>query len=772
MLLKSNRKPLPSMRKASRNNHGYTLQTVIVIAILVSAAVGASVVLYRAINSNTDVRSITDLAGSNAPSRPHSFVVEKTSASVGATPRDVPSANIRWSPPLYTGHPQLEGTPASLLYKIEYGCADPADSTEISELADVTLDNIPDPDNDPMDSTPGDGLDETRLDIDGPQTMYSDSTVLSLPTRILEELFPSSSPPSNVYCILEAQAYTCSNAQTADCANPGDNASLTGDDDALTGQEIYSLEGGPIRFELTRGPSEVQNIATTLPYRTATQNRVDISWETPEYTGVGEAYLYEIQWAQRKSTDAETNFEEASFMPAGTICTVGNIYSHEFTLNSDTTDLENELAVDFRITPYAVTQAAANAAVPANSYICPSSDNIAGTHTDLIGVELLESSPTTVTPPTLTLSIPASENISSTTTDEQKRAVLDNRFIRVEMSWGAVTNASSYELQWSRADGSGTTNSRVSPTTDPVTDPVTATLNLENDRAYNFNLTVNLLDNEPVSTNLCAIILHSQRTPIPDLEVFPIGEGLRIRIAPHNQARFCDSQIVALTAMAAPATQHYKVQVYDPTSCTGTYPDQQCSDVYFRCLNFDSNRAAEEVVVTGLTAGNTYEVEVIAGHTCDETAKTIGFTIPGSNPNRYGYPSASVTQQATPLVASTAPLAPPSLTVTYDPSTQWTASWGVVSGATGYIFTLDHDSTVSTDMTRYAYTPTSRDASFSTPSGSTPSGSFTCSKSSNTVVTCSKIPDDSDTSTDFKVTVQAVSPTGISTTTSDRGTHP
>ena len=772
-------------KKARRDNRGYTLQTVIVMSILIAAAVGASVVLYRAVSSNTDVRSVTDLAGSNAPSRPHGFSVERTVASVGSPGRSVPSATIRWSPPLYTGQPELEGTPASLLYKVDYGCAPPSTTPffGITELADITLENIPDSDpNNPMDLVTTPNIDESRLDPDGPQTNYGESTELSIPERILDLLFPSHNQhPDTLYCILQAQAYTCSDAQTEDCANPGDNASRT--DDPLTGQEIYSLESDPIRFELNRAPSELQTPAATVLYRSATENRVDLSWETPEYTGAGAAYLYEIQWQQRETDEDATDFEASGFTPQGEQCTVGNTHSLALTLNHDTSDADLELIADIRITPYAVTPAtAADAAVPP-AFTCPTASpiisEVAGTSTLLTGIELLETQPASVPSPTLTLSRLAAANIP-TTPDAQKRTALNNLYVDIQAT--AVVNVpktrsynlESFELRWSRADGGSTPNTRVisAPTTitnpsNPAQDRYSApvTLNLENDKAYDFNLTANFDNDETRQISSCSVISHSQRTPLPDLEVIPISEGLRIRISPHNQVSFCTAPVTTLSGnLAPPTTQHYKVRVYYPAStCTGEYPDEQCPNEYNQCITATTGTtspSAEEVVAAGLTAGISYETEVIAGHGCDATAKTIGFTIPSPNPNDYGYPSAPVVQTAAPQAASTAISMPTNLMVTYDSgTTKWTAQWGVVTGAVGYLFTLDHDSADNADATRYAYIPSNRATDFSAPA---PIDQFTCSKSSATLLSC-VVDDDGDTATDFTVTVQAVGSSGVST---------
>ena len=781
---KLKRKLLADKQKARRNNGGYTLQTVIVMSILIAAAVGASVVLYRAVSSNTDARSVTDLAGSNAPSRPHGFSVERTVASVGTPARSVPSATVRWSPPLYTGQPELEGTPASLLYKVDYGCGIPGTGDIPSELDRLELDNIPE---NPTDLTgPSDpaNVDESKLGI---QAYYSDSTGINLSAResateLLDNLFPNTtSPPPKAHCILQAQAYTCSNAQTQVCANPDANPPR-----ALTGQEIYSLESDPIRFELNRAPSELQTPAATVQYRSPTQNRVDLSWETPEYTGAGAAYLYEIQWQQRETDEDATDFEASGFTPQGEQCTVGNTHSLALTLNHDTSDADLELIADIRITPYAVTPAtAADAAVPP-AFTCPTTSpttsEIAGTSTPLTGIELLATQPASVPSPTLAISIPSSENISSTDTDAQKRAALDNLYVdaqataTVDVPRTRSYNLESFELRWSGADGEDTPNTRVIPAPTPMTHPtvltqdrysVPVTLNLENDKAYNFSLTANFDNDETRQVSICAVIYHSQRTPVPDLEVIPISGGLRIRISPHNQTNFCNGPVTALSSPTTPAptTQHYKVRVYSPAStCTGDYPDGQCTDVYNQCIAATTGTtrpSAEEVVETGLTAGTSYEVEVIAGHGCDATAKTIGFTIPSPNPNDYGYPSAPVVQSAVPLAASTAITAPSGLTVTYDSGeSEWTAQWGVVTGAIGYFFILDHDSADNADATRYAYIPSGRTTSFSAPA---PINPFTCSRSSDGTMLSCVVDDDGNTATDFTVTVQAVGSSGVST---------
>lgn len=799
-----NQKLRPIQKRAHRDDRGYTLQTIIVMSILIAAAVGASVVLFRAVSTNTDVRSLTDLAGSNAPSRPHGFSVEKTVVSVGSSPaRSVPSATIRWSPPLYTGQSQLEGTPASVLYKVDYGCADPDDVPAISELADITLENIPDLDsNNPTDTVSTMDEDESKLDPDGAQTHYGKSTELSIPKRIPEDLFPSSSPPDSVYCILQAQAYTCSDAQTEDCANPGDNAYRT--DDPLTGREIYSLESESIRFELSRGVSEPpQQLETAVSDWTSTQNSITLSWNAPEYTGAGGTLIYEIQWEQRKPNEDEINFDPP--VPGGPPivpdpfgpqrseeCTRSNTHTISLDLNADnlpSNDLGLELAVDFRITPYTVAAIVPTDAVPP-TFSCPTSDTIAGDHIDIKGILLAPSMPTTLNiQPSSTSPMPNEIDLkfeSIPTMDAEKREALNDQEINVKVRWRVdedeEANVDSYDLTWSRADGTGTASSlsvekpfMYQPTPANPDKTLEVDIDLENDKAYNFNLTKNLSDGQTLPTNLCATITQRERTPTPEVEVVPGSDELLIRIAPLSQERFCNPRIVTLDAAV---TQHYKVRVYDPatSTCTGLYPDRQCSGEDNQCVTAtaptDPNRpSAEEIVVTGLTASTTYEVEVIAGHTCDDAANTIGFTIPSSNPMNYGYPSAPVTQRATTTTASVAPAVPTNVSATFvagaDPTNcdtqslsdcdRWNLSWTeATSGATGYLFTIDHDTSQptppDTDAKRYVYTPSNRETSFSARS---PVGEFTCSKS-GTTITCTVIDDDqgctsSHTNLQFKV---------------------
>lgn len=854
------RKLRPIQKRAHRDNRGYTLQTIIVMSILIAAAVGASVVLFRAVSTNTDVRSLTDLAGSNAPSRPHGFSVEKTTELVDkgeATERSVPSAAIRWSPPLYTGQTQLEGTPASVLYKVDYGCADPADSADINDLADITLENIPDSSPDPTDDATTPDVDESKLDTDGPQTHFGDSTELSIldgditehsiPERILRVLFPNPTslitPPDTVYCILQAQAYTCSDAQTEDCANPGDNASET--NNALTGREIYSLESEPIRFELSRAPTEILNLEYDVPPEgmTATNNRVDLIWDAPEFTGTGEAFLYEIQWAQRGDNDGETDFDTATIPTNRTRCTVGNAYSLDLKLDADDPpDSVNELIVDIRITSYAVTEEVARNAVseqpplpratPWRRFVCPTknSDNeyldsatldypnhntgdrigFPGGQTDLIDI-LLTTPPPTEEPRRLTIqnspTYPSVDQLAliyetiPTAPPAQKIAVLGKPYmpyITVPVRWrvdaGEEENIDSYELQWSRADGSGASGSLsvnkpfqdqylATPANPPKT--LEVRLDLENNRAYNFSFAKKLSTGQDVTTSLCTVISHPLRTPTPEIEVIPrastASAELLVRIAPSGQERFCDYQKVDRVFTPLPrVTEHYKVRVYNPaSSCTGDYPNERCSDVSNQCKSVTTGinrQAVEEVAVTSLTHSTTYEVEVIAGHTCDDAAMTIAID-PPSPPNldRYGYSSAPITKTVT------TPAAPVALTVSAtfvagddptncDPQSlsdcdRWNLSWTEVSGATGYLFTIDHDTSQptppDTDAKRYVYTSSSRATSFSARS---PVGEFTCSKS-GTTITCAVIDDDQASTpphTNLEFKVWSVSASGIS----------
>lgn len=741
--------------KARRDNRGYTLQTIIVMSVLIAAAAGASVVLLRAVSSNTDARSFTDTSGTNVPSRPHSFVVEKTLATVGS--RTVPSATVRWSPPLYTGFTRFEPIPgegeqpvdassASLLYRAEYGCADPADSTEISELADITLENIPDlTANDPMDDPDTAEIDESKRDIDGPQTHFGSSTELSIPERILGELFPVSMPPETVYCILRATAYTCPNAPTQPCANPGDNESRT--DNALTDNEIYSLESEFIRFELSRAPTEILIPEYVVPSAgiTNTHNRIDLAWSAPEYTGARDGILYEIKWVQRGDGDDETDFDTAIIPSEQTKCTVGNTYSLDLKLDTDDPpDSMNELIVDIRITPYATTQDAVDAAVPP-AFSCRSpSGQIAAEPTDWHGIELVENGFVPVElRPALTIGIATSlENVPADADADEKRAYLQSSFVNalagitLDLPETRSYNLENYELRWSRTDGTGTTNSRVidAPPTFTTVPPSqqryssSAILNLEHNRAYDFTLTANFSNGETRTTSNCAVISHPERTPAPALDVIPAAASLRVRITPINQAiqaNLCNSPIIATPSH--PSTQHYKVRVYNPASAcipTGDYPDRQCADDnYSQCIVAES--AAKEIVVTGLTAGIAYEVEVISGHTCNTSSRNIGFTIPSSNPNNYGYPSRPVTARAIPNADVTVPV-PNNLQnigIDYteviirdnDPNTHdpvdpdqkgtWIVKWEfpIADRAIGFLVTVQHSASFDPDMPVLVY---------------------------------------------------------------------
>lgn len=794
---------LEAVPKTRSDNRGYTLQTVIVMAILVASAVGASVVLYRAINSNTDVRSFTDLAGSNAPSLPHSLVVERTTSEVGG--RTVPSATVSWSPPLYTGHPQLEGTPASLQYKVEYGC---------SELADITLSNIPDDTtNDPMDDSTTAEIDESKLDPDGLQTMYSDVPSFSIPDRVVEELFLVAMPPETVYCILQAQAYTCTNAQTQACANPGDNESRTGADDVLTGSEIYSLESEPIRFELSREPTEIRNPKAVVSYLTApsASNRVEITWDAPEFTGVDETLVYEVRWQQRKPDEDVFNFgldpvtgnpptpPPASGPQPNRLCTSSASHTLVLPYNANAVTPQGKyLTVDIRITPFAATKAEAAQAVPSNSFQCApsrfSSVNLDPDNSvELHSIRLTPAIPTTLNDqPSDTSPSPSEIHLRfediPTATDAAKRQALENSEVDVKVRWRVDAdeegNVNSYDLTWSRADGVGSAGlmkiekpfQYLETTATPPNPAMTleADIDLENDKAYNFILTKNLVGGEAVSTSFCGVISHRQRTPTPEVVVAPRSDTeLIVRIAPPDQERFCGSRGITLSA---PATQHYKVRVYDPASiCAspGDYPNKQCSsDAYNECkVTAVVNRpAAEEVGVTGLTASTTYEVEVIAGHTC--ATNTIGFTIPSPNPMEYGYPSAPVIVQATTTASAvTPPAAPTGVSATFSASDatmnydRWVLRWTEVSGATSYSFTIDHDTTMpampDTDARRYVYAPSNTPASFA---ARAPIAEFTCSKS-GTTFTCTVRDDDPSSSTpqtNLKFEVWAIGEAGIS----------
>lgn len=546
---------LEAVPKTRSDNRGYTLQTVIVMAILVASAVGASVVLYRAINSNTDVRSFTDTAGSNVPSRPHNFVVEPRIATIPVpTKRPVPSATVRWSPPLYTGFTRFEEQPvdassASLLYEVEYGCSIPGVGVALSEL------ELSDFERNPTDNTATADIDESEL---GLHTLYLDNPGVSFHNSatneadaMLQNLFPDPMDlPDTAHCILQAKAYTCPQAPADPCANPPDPDNR---------EEIYSLESELIRFELSRAPTEILNPEYIVPTEgmTATNNRIDLVWGTPEYTGAGEAHLYEIKWAQREDDDDPTDFNTATIPDSETRCTVGNAHSLDLTLNA-------ELIVDIRITPYAydaTTPIPVDTAVPPN-FTCPSSDDlIAGEPTDWHGIELVvNGSVPDDDLPTLTITevLPSSQRLQ-TANDADKRTYLQNRFVNLqagitlEVPKTTSYNLENYELRWSRADGTGTSNSRVitdlgTPTEfippPPPTPPLlheryssSVILNLAYEKAYNFTLIANFDNGEARISNNCAVITHSKRTPTPEVVVAPRSDTeLIVRIAPDRKS--------------------------------------------------------------------------------------------------------------------------------------------------------------------------------------------------------------------------------------------
>lgn len=738
--------------KARRDNRGYTLQTIIVMSVLIAAAAGASVVLLRAVSSNTDARSFTDTSGTNVPSRPHSFVVEKTLATVGSRTISptVPSATVRWSPPLYTGFTRstqlgeeeqpVDASSASLLYEVEYGCGIPGQGEVPSLLSDLEFGNF---DRNPTDDTSTNNIDESEL---GLHTLYLENPGVSFidpetdeADAMLQNLFPdTTNPPDTAHCILQAKAYTCPQAPADPCANPDATPPRP-----LTNNEIYSLESEFIRFELSRTPTEILIPEYVVPSAgiTNTHNRIDLAWSAPEYTGARPGILYEIKWAQRGDGDDETDFDTAIIPSEQTKCTVGNTYSLDLKLDADDPpDSMNELIVDIRITPYATTQAVADAAVPLQFECRLGSNDLAAEPTDWHGIELVENGFVPVElRPALTIGIATSlENVPADADADEKRAYLQSSFVNalagiaLDLPETRSYNLENYELQWSRTDGTGTTNSRVidAPSTFTTVPPSqqryssSAILNLEHNRAYDFTLTANFSNGETRTTSNCAVISHPERTPAPALDVIPAAASLRVRITPINQANLCNSPIIATPSH--PSTQHYKVRVYNPASAcipTGDYPDRQCADDnYSQCIVAES--AAKEIVVTGLTAGTAYEVEVISGHTCNTSSRNIGFTIPSPNPSNYGYPSRPVTARAIPNAGGTVPNNLTGIGTTYaevtidhdnDPDTpdrvdpnqkgSWVVSWKlpIADRAIGFLVTVQHRASFDPDMPVLAY---------------------------------------------------------------------
>jgi len=644
----------------SSDTRGYTLQTVIVSAILLSTAVLASVVLYRAITTNTDVRAFADLTGDNAPTRPHGFSVEHYLEA------GVPSARVRWSPPLYTGHPQLAGSPTLLNYEATYNCEDSRGEDDMSDMDDIALEDVTIlPDTSPH-----------MTDLTEPEI-----PLIGNDDNVLEPEFGTESTFLTGHCLISVRAFTCPDASSnTPCMIEGNK----------TGAEIY---GPPAehRFSISKTPTIPELLEVRL---------IDpgsrlwvISWNSPEYLGSNnpERLIYQVE--QRSRPEVDIPPDPYPYMDP--TCTFNNF----FLLST----MEDRL-YDVRITAQIIAENVDLSPIQnQNTFTCP--DVISANENSAIELPEINSEfltiPDTPTGFSILPALPDSEaagfNAEPLVRNEQTEELVG--FV---IDLPSDPSVDSYILQWNRADSIGVVETQ--ELTDTQAEIV---LSLNNGVAYKFSLWARNSQGTSDPLEDCTTVATKHRYLTPNLSVIPRGNELKINIAKPNQQRYCQSESFCFDnptnsclppSIGATPPAEYKIRIFKTdTECTDTlvFPNTTCtSDDIVICTDAPGSLELEkEIIVSSLDADQEYTVEVIAGTNCNDVDMEIN-----NNASPFAsFPVAANAMTTSAIGSISADIMPGTPMIMYNNTDMdWTVEWDAPTNKDGlelYLatFTLSRD---------------------------------------------------------------------------------
>jgi len=644
----SRRLPTPTQQQPAPSHNladagGYTLQTIIVSAVLVLVAVTASIVLYTAISNNADVRAFADLTSENSPTRPSGFTIayDIDRGDDPDNPLDpVPTATIGWSPPLYTGQPVLAGSPSLLNYEVSYTCA--------------KMDAMDD-DGNPI------GLEQVAL----PETPRRDD--VAIPefnlgrTQVLAVLDSDFETDDNLLvgnCLISVRAYTCPDASPEDPC---------GINDTKDGSEIY----GPAsehRFVISKLPLSLD--LDSIQVEVLDDGGLLIVWENPTYLGTQdpEKLIYKVEPNVRPRDEDPPSSDEQPFGTTS-LCFSGN--SAE--LDAPPTDM----VLDVKVTPQFITDPDQEL----SGTDCPSIDQVIDVPDLAFELFSLEASSAELPPETptgLTFALANAEPQSYDAAPLVARSVTEE-LISWNITWtDPDANADSYLFQWARADGLG------QPESQQVSNPE-ITLALLNGVAYDFSVTAQNAEGVSDPLQACTVVATAHRHLTPNLVVTPRSSELQIKIAPFEQEKYCQSETFCLNnSCQPPPPAQYKIRVYETAiSCdlTRSFPDQLCtnSDMIYCAEAPTGDALITERIIANLSADTEYTVEAIAGSRCDAANGTINNTHDGNQPPGILFASLPVTATAT-VTASSADVFPEvaDLTVTVgDDGRSWNIDWSI-----------------------------------------------------------------------------------------------
>jgi len=618
----------------SSDTRGYTLQTVIVSAILLSTAVLASVVLYRAITTNTDVRAFADLTGDNAPTRPHGFSVDHYFDDPDEDGSLIPAARVRWSPPLYTGQPQLAGSPSLLNYEATYNCEDSGRYDE--DVEDIPLGEV----------TAADGMIEEQL----MEPEFDLAGDLVQAEEILGDEFVVGMGAQRGHCVVSVRAWTCPDISPE---NP-----LCDE-----GQRIYGL-AEEFRFVLSTLSSAPRNVEIN-----STDNFLLVSWETPENIALTQASItsgnnlfYKVEWWERGAIGTMPNLDVPADMKK---CTFNNFYPILTMRN---------MVYDIRITTQifntdADIENAEKMIESMNGNQCPTDDDLLN---DVLSDQIMMNldldpdadSPfiefydlTAVTlelpeiPSNLNIALADSEPSSYDATQIIQNPIYqDGRILeRVDwtLSWDRSDNVDSYILEWARADLNESIESQV--ISNPETGMPKIILSLDNGVSYNFSLRARNSVGVSEPLEVCTTVATRHRYLSPSVSSFTADEEIKIIISKPSQARYCQLESFCINDTCMPpslmSSSQYKIRIHSDDDNPSDPNDAECAEnppafPNATCTNDDivicvsapdhTELVRELILLSSLVESEiiqgddtSFVVEVIAGNNCSASTKIM-----------------------------------------------------------------------------------------------------------------------------------------------------
>lgn len=545
---------------------GYTLQTIIVSAILLVVATTASVALYRAITTSADVRSFADLtseANERAPTKPHNFSVRQKDGI----------ATVKWSAPLYTGTPQLSGSPSPLDYEIEYL---------------------------------------------NPDDCYMDATVTSLPPLIggegeeIEVKIPLPDLDNTITCSLEVRITAIDDQQI-----PGEPAVetliLSRAASAPTGITVLKIGSGAlISWEAPENTGSGK-VGETLFYKVEIGNNLGENNEIP------------VQ-APYPVCTFDDNYEADSIAENNSMRITSYVYISNMGL-----DLSAPMCPQELDDPYSEMNTYQIIVIPSDI----STETTLPTET--VDTTVPTDTPPPETESSVIVFLPKSdvlgppdrpENVRISTepsSDLRNPIVLLRRGVSTDvvvakLEWDHADTARRYFLEWSRADGLGASNFREidSPTT---VDQPSIFFSLENGVGYNFVLWAENSFGEGEQFQNCTAVSTNVRPIKPEVEVSATNDTeLLVRITTPTYADSCIPKSYCFSNLQAcvPASpSHYRIRINKTTvSCPEngpTFPTKSCSPNDSICImNRPNDIGITERILDALSPNTDYIIEVIA----------------------------------------------------------------------------------------------------------------------------------------------------------------